>query len=112
MPDQPVTQNALYRHLKRGHENGQSVKTLAFLLGTEERAIRTLRNELVEAGIPVCAHPKHGYFIPQTVEEVQANYDWLRERGLSELTLAARLRSAFAQFTGLDQIADEDIPAL
>lgn len=110
--DTPVTQNALYRALRHGQANGKDVKTLAFEVGTTERGIRKLREELVEAGIPVCAHPQHGYFIAQTVEEVQANYDWLRGRGLHELTLAARLRSAYAQFTGLDQIADEDIPAL
>lgn len=112
MPDQPVTQDALYRRLKRGQANGQDVKTLAFLVGTTERGIRKMREELVEAGIPVCAHPQHGYFIAQTVAEVEANYQWLRGRALHELTLAARLRSAFAHFTGLDQLAEEDIPAL
>lgn len=93
--EKAVTTSSLARVLKRGATNGQSVETLAFVLGTTERAVRKLREELVEEGVCVCAHPKTGYFIDVTREEADANYDWLRGRGLHELTLASKLRAAF-----------------
>jgi len=111
MPETPVNKEALLARLGCGQANGKSVATLAFEIGATERAIRKLREELVEDGVPVCAHPTTGYFIAATHAEVQANYDWLRGRGLHELTLAARLRTAFARFTGTDG-ADEPIPEL
>lgn len=94
--EKTVTTAALARALKRGAANGQSVETLAFVLGTTERAVRKLREELVEEGTPVCAHPKDGYYIAETWEEVEATYDWLRSRGLHTLSLASKLRAAFA----------------
>lgn len=103
MPETTVNTAALAGVLKRGAGNGQSVETLAFLLDTTPRAIRKLREELVEEGVCVCAHPSHGYFIAETAEEMRANYDWLRSRGLHELTLAARLRSAFAAGQPFDE---------
>lgn len=112
VPETPVTQDALYRALKRGQANGQDVKTLAFLVGTTERAIRTLVDDLIEDGIPVLAHPATGYYIAQTEAEVQAVCQWLHGRAVHSLGKIGKLRSAFARFTGADQIADEEIPAL
>lgn len=108
----PVTKDALKDRLQHGQANGKSVKTLASELDTTERAVRQLREELVDDGVPVCAHPLHGYFIATTHEEVNVNYEWLRSRGLHELSLASRLRAAFAKSTGLDQVAEEEISAL
>ena len=101
--EKAVTTTSLRRVLLHGHANGRSVETLAQMLATTPRAVRNLREELVEEGVPVCAHPKHGYFIAATREEVDANYDWLRGRGLHELTLAAKLRAAYND-NGVDPI--------
>lgn len=93
--EKAVNTAALARVLKRGSLNGQSVHTLAFLLDTTERAIRKLADELIDEGVPVCAHPTTGYYIAQTFEEVEATYDWLRSRGLHSLSKASKLRAAF-----------------
>lgn len=93
--EKAVTTDALKAALKKGAINGQDVNTLAFLLDTTPRAVRKLREELVEEGVPVCAHPARGYYIAETWEEVEATYDWLRSRGLHTLSLASKLRAAF-----------------
>lgn len=93
--EKAVTTESLRRVLLRGHTNGRSVETLAFMLDTTPRAVRKLREELVEEGVPVCAHPRDGYYIAATWEEVEATYDWLRSRGLHTLSLASKLRAAF-----------------
>lgn len=67
--EKAVTTAALKAALKLGAGNGQDVKSLAFVLGTTERAVRRLVDELIEAGTPVCAHPKAGYYIAVTFEK-------------------------------------------
>lgn len=101
--EKAVTTDALKAALKTGAANGQDVNTLAFVLDTTPRAVRKLREELVEAGVPVCAHPRDGYYIAATWEEVEATYDWLRSRGLHTLSLASKLRAAFVD-RGADPI--------
>ena len=93
--EKTVNTAALKRVLKIGGANGQSVNTLAYLLDTTPRAIRHLTDELIGEGVPVCAHPKTGYFIAGTREEVDSTYDWLRSRGLHSLKRASQLRAAF-----------------
>ena len=93
--EKAVNTAALQRVLKLGALNGQSVQTLAFLCDTTERTVRKLAEELIEEGVPVCAHPKTGYYIAATWEEVEATYDWLRSRGLHTLSRASKLRAAF-----------------
>lgn len=93
--EKAVNTVALARVLKHGAGNGQSVETLAFLLDTTERAIRKLAEELIDEGVPVCAHPATGYYIAQTRDEVDATSDWLRSRGLHTLAKASKLRAAF-----------------
>lgn len=102
-----VTAAALQAALKLGAANGRSVEALAAQIDTTPRGVRKLRKlreELVAAGVPVCAHPKHGYFIAATRAEVDANYNWLRGRGLHELALASQLSAAFND-GGVDPIA-------
>lgn len=111
MPETPVTKEALFRHLKNGQGNGRDVKTLAFLVGTTERAIRQLVDDLIDAGTPVCAHPTTGYYIPETEAEVQAVCEWLHGRAVHSLGKISKLRSAFARFAGTDG-ADEPLPEL
>lgn len=95
---------ALKAALRLGAANGSSVEALATQLDTTPRGVRKLREELVAAGMPVCAHPKYGYFIAATRAEVDANYNWLRGRGLHELALASQLSAAFND-GGVDPIA-------
>ena len=112
--EKAVTTTSLKRVLMHGAANGRSVETLAFMLDTTPRAVRKLREELVEEGTPVCAHPKAGYYIAQTWEEVEATYDWLRSRGLHTLSLASKLRAAFSPPDGSDpiqQLKDEGVLA-
>lgn len=110
MHETPVTKDALFARLQRGQDNGKDVKTLAFEVGTTERAIRQLVDDLIEDGIPVCAHPKTGYYIPQTEAEVQATCQWLHGRAVHTLAKVGKLKSAYARFSGVDLGADEPIP--
>jgi biotin operon repressor len=93
--EKAVTTERLRRVLLAGAANGRSVETLAFMLDTTPRGVRKLREELIDEGVPVCAHPKTGYYIAATWEEVEATYDWLRSRGLHTLSMASKLRAAF-----------------
>lgn len=93
--EKAVTTAALKAVLKIGAANGQSMQTLHFLLDTTERAVRKLVEELIDEGVPVCAHPNTGYYIAATWEEVEATYDWLRSRGMHSLSRASKLRAAF-----------------
>lgn len=107
--EKTVNTAALRAALKVGAGNGQSVETLACMLDTTPRGVRKLREELVEEGVPVCAHPKDGYYIAATWEEVEATYDWLRSRGLHTLSLASKLRAAFTNcgINPIDQLEAE-----
>lgn len=93
--EKAVTTESLRRVLLTGSTNGRSVETLAFMLDTTPRGVRKLREELIDEGVPVCAHPKTGYYIAATWEEVETTYDWLRSRGLHTLSMASKLRAAF-----------------
>ena len=107
--EKAVTTAALKAALKSGAANGQDVKSLAFLLDTTERGIRKLTDELIEEGTPVCAHPKTGYYIAATWEEVEVTYSWLRGRGLHTLHKASQLRAAFnpGGIDPIQQLEDE-----
>lgn len=104
-----VTTAALKAALKIGADNGQSVQSLVFILDTTERGVRKLVDELIDEGVPVCAHPSTGYYIAATWEEVEATYDWLRSRGLHSLNKASKLRAAFvdAGENPIDQLERE-----
>lgn len=101
--EKAVTAEALRAALKRGAGNGQRAGHLAFALGTTERAIRNLTDELIEAGTPVCAHPSTGYFIAETLEEAQAASEFHRGRGLHSLKKASQIIAAFTS-GGVDPI--------
>lgn len=112
--EKAVTTAALKAALKTGKANGQSVQSLVFILDTTERAVRRLVDDLIDEGVPVCAHPAHGYYIAATWEEVEATYGWLRSRGLHSLTKASKLRAAFNPPDGSDpiqQLKDEGVLA-
>lgn len=106
MSEKAVTTAALKAALKRGKANGQDVKSLALAVGTTERAIRTLVDELIEEGVPVCAHPSTGYYIAETKEEVEATCKHLHGRAVHTLGKISKLRAAF----NFDQIPDIQPP--
>lgn len=82
--------STLARHIGKG--NGIGVKPLADQLGCEERHIRKLVEALRGEGHAVCAHPRTGYYIAHTAEELQATCDFLHSRALHSLALEAKLK--------------------
>lgn len=80
----------LQRHIGAG--NGVTAEQLAQQLDTETRHVRTLVTELRMDGIAVCGHPRHGYFIAASPEELQRTCDFLRSRALHSLVLESALR--------------------
>lgn len=80
----------LQHHIGSG--NGITAEQLGRELDTETRHVRTLVTELRKEGVAVCGHPKHGYFIAQTPEELERTCDFLRSRALHSLTLESALR--------------------
>lgn len=109
--EKAVTPAALHAALKPGAKNGQDVRSLAFVVGTSERAIRNLVDELIEEGVPVCAHPKTGYYIAETLDEAKAVHDFLRSRGLHSLAKAKKVLDAFmATNPNPDVFDDEPLP--
>ncbi|MDO8931850.1 MAG: hypothetical protein Q7U97_05605 [Rhodocyclaceae bacterium] len=110
MTEKQVTTAALKAALKRGAANGQDVKTLAFVVGTTDRAIRTLVDELIEEGVPVCAHPSTGYYIAATKEEVEGVCTYLHGRAMHSLKKISLLRGAF-NFAQIPEIKQPDTGA-
>lgn len=92
--EKAVTKDSLLAKLQRGASNGQHVAALATMLDTTPRAIRNLVSELRESGHPVCAHPKTGYYIAATQEELDATCKFLHERAMHSLKLYGQLKRA------------------
>jgi len=80
----------LQRHL--GAASGITAAAIAAELFTSERDVRHCVTELREDGIAVCAHPRSGYFIAATAEELEDTCQFLRSRALHSLTLESKLR--------------------
>lgn len=89
-----ATKHDLARELQHhiGAGNGAGVFDLATRLGVDERRVRSLITELREDGIAICGHPKTGYYIAATAEELESTCQFLRSRAMHSLTLEARLR--------------------
>ena len=64
--------SVLSQHI--GKNNGVSVQQLAGQLGSKPRHIRKLVQALRNEGGAICAHPKTGYFIAETQEELERYY--------------------------------------
>ncbi len=109
MPETPVTKDTLLARLQHGQANGKNVRTLAFEVGTTERGIRRLVDDLIADGVPVCALPATGYYIAATEAEVEANCEFLRDRAVHSFARIKRLRDAWNRMAGID---DEPLPAL
>ncbi|GBL46250.1 hypothetical protein SFMTTN_2063 [Sulfuriferula multivorans] len=88
------TQNDLLGVLSRhiGRERAAGAAALARELGIDTRQLRKLVSELRLEGIAVCAHPRDGYYIAETVEELEETCQFLHARSMHALTLESRLR--------------------
>jgi predicted DNA-binding transcriptional regulator YafY len=75
-----------------GRENGITCRLLADAVQASERQVRAAVTELRESGVPVCGHPKAGYYQPRTKEELDEGCAFLRQRALTSLHLEAKLR--------------------
>lgn len=57
-----------------------------------ERRVRTLVEELRNQGHHVCAHPKHGYFLAETMAELDETVSFLFRRGMASLRQIGAMR--------------------
>lgn len=79
----------LQRHL--GKDDGIKAKNLAAAAGVSEREVRHQVSALREEGIAVCGHPRTGYFIASSADELETTVEYLKARALHSLHLASRL---------------------
>lgn len=90
----------LSRHV--GRANGVTMHNLALYVTREhldegereitERNVRKVISRLREDGHAICAHPRTGYFIAETAEELDECCAFLRSRAMTSLTLESKLR--------------------
>ncbi len=81
---------ALFLHT--GKANGIKAEDLARQLNCEPRQVRLLVTELRLDGRGICGHPKTGYYIAETNEELEETCAFLRSRALHSLALESKLR--------------------
>lgn len=81
---------ALSAHI--GRDRGITAAHVAGRLNVPARQVRSLVTELREEGVAVCGHPRTGYFIAATAQELEETCQFLRCRALHSLTLESRLR--------------------
>lgn len=87
-PNQLLT--LLSNHI--GKDNGIGVKHLVEQLGVDARQVRRLVDELRNDAHAVCAHPRTGYFIAETADELEHTCEFLRSRSMHSLALESKLR--------------------
>lgn len=80
----------LSRHI--GAQNGLTAARISSTLNITMRRVRSLVSELREEGTAVCGHPRAGYYIAATPEELEETCLFLRNRALHSLMLESRLR--------------------
>lgn len=78
--------------VRQGKANGTGARELAQMVGLSERDLREAISELRMEGIAVCGHPRTGYFIAATAEELDETCAFLRDRAMHSLTLESKLR--------------------
>lgn len=81
---------ALQRHI--GADAGVAAAALARHLDIPERRLRQAISALREDGIAICGHPRSGYYIAETAEELEHCCRFLRARAMHSLAIEARLR--------------------
>ena len=78
-----------------GKENARSVKFLAQETRISERTLRLIVRQLIDEqhmAIGSSTKPPAGYFIINTPDEADEQYEALRRRGISILTRAANIK--------------------
>jgi len=94
--DQHSVLAALSRHIGKGA--GVKIGSLVFEAtgsaptASLERQCRNVISDLRRAGYPVCAHPRNGYYVAKTQQELDECCQFLRDRAMHSLTLEAALR--------------------
>lgn len=108
MPETQANTATLRRALKIGSANGQSVEALAFATGAEPRTIRHQVDELIDAGVPVVAHPKTGYYIAATQADVDIACAFLNDRISHTLNKINGLLRAWVAWSNQTQSAQSE----
>lgn len=75
-----------------GRDRAASAATLALAMDMDARQVRKLVSALRLQGIAVCGHPRDGYYIAATPEELEETCQFLHSRSMHALTLESRLR--------------------
>jgi len=88
-----VTRHDLVRLLEAhiGADSGITAQAIAEALKIHKRAVRLLVTQAREHGIAVCGHPRTGYFIAATAEELRETCAFLRSRAMHSLVLESKL---------------------
>lgn len=81
---------ALRSHI--GKNNGVSARALALRLNCEERHVRALVTELRLEGEHVCGHPRDGYYMAATDDELTETLEFLKSRALGSLKLISAMK--------------------
>lgn len=76
----------------QGRALGISGDDLAAKLGTTRRRLRKRISEARCQGYLICGHPKTGYFMATTAEELSMATAFLEHRALHSLMLLSRMR--------------------
>jgi len=61
--------------------------------GVSRRRLRQVVTGLRMLGHHVCAHPRNGYYMARTDDELDATCEFLMERAMSSLTQISRMRN-------------------
>jgi hypothetical protein len=81
---------ALSSHI--GRDKGICARQLSGRLDTPERRVRELVTEARLEGAAICGHPRDGYFMAETAEELEETCKFLRARALQSLLVESKLR--------------------
>ena len=90
VPDCTALLQAMAQH--QGAARGISAAELATRLGLTRRILRKRISEARCQGFLVCGHPKCGYFMATTADELRMATAFLEHRALHSLLLLSRMR--------------------
>ena len=76
----------------RGRANGVRGRDLASKVGVTERTLRLLISAAREQGAAICGTPASGYFIANSVAELEETARFHHARAMHELRMEAQLR--------------------
>lgn len=97
---EPLTPDALLTALSRhvGAASGVPVGQLVYEATGEaptpslERECRTVIEQLRRSGTHICAHPRTGYFLAETADELNSTCEFLYSRAMTSLAQVAGMR--------------------